>query len=538
MQFVGNLSKTSGNHTFKFGVDVRRAYNLRVPSDTHRSGELTFSSNRTRGPAGGGLGLATFLLGDVTSFGRYVSPNTDARERQWRHFYYGQDTWRATQKLTVNYGLRLDIINPQTINEPGNAGFLDLDTGEIKVVGVGDIGLNGDVENSLNWAPRLALAYQLYGEDGHQGGLRTQLRHRRVRVALRPLRDTEPAGAVGAAAQRAGELRSRLHARAGPPPPDSFPPSRRAAASRCRTGSSRGRCRRSNACRTSMPSTSPFQRRSTRIRCRSKPATSATTAATCLPATALAININQATLDGYPGVPRNNRRPYLQPVRLDAGHRLLLQLREQPYNSLQTKFTKRFSNGYSVQVNYTLQKAEQENGEYLPDAAAAGRGFIRHRAQRGSRRLGPHAQLRVLDRRRAADRTRQGVDDRRVSRDGSPRRRVAGQHQHLHLRAGCRSTSRIETPEPTAIPVANRADLVGDPDGAATRDQWFNATPIGDSGSAFRPPATGTFGDMARNYLRGPGYWRVDASLFKHFTDDRDTRTFESASRRSTSSTT
>ena len=92
---VGNLTKISGNHSFKFGVDVRRAYNLRVPSDSHRSGELTFNADRTSLNGSGGLGLATFLLGDVTHFGRYASPNTDARERQWRHFYYAQDTWRA-----------------------------------------------------------------------------------------------------------------------------------------------------------------------------------------------------------------------------------------------------------------------------------------------------------------------------------------------------------------------------------------------------------------------------------------------------------
>ena len=68
---------------------------------------------------GGGLGLATFLLGDVTRLRRYVSANTDARERQWRHFYYAQDTWRVNSKLTLNYGLRLDVINPQTVNEAG-----------------------------------------------------------------------------------------------------------------------------------------------------------------------------------------------------------------------------------------------------------------------------------------------------------------------------------------------------------------------------------------------------------------------------------
>ena len=46
-QFVGNVTKLMGNHSVKVGIDVRRAYNLRVPSDRHRSGELTFHHNRT-----------------------------------------------------------------------------------------------------------------------------------------------------------------------------------------------------------------------------------------------------------------------------------------------------------------------------------------------------------------------------------------------------------------------------------------------------------------------------------------------------------
>jgi hypothetical protein len=141
-QFVGNLLKTWGNHTFKFGIDIRRAYNLRVPSDNHRSGELSFSQNRTGRVVNGtlqaeGLGLATFLIGDVTFFKRFVSSSEDARERQWRHFYYGQDTWRVTPKLTLAYGLRLDVINPQTVNEAGNGGFVDTKTGEVLVAGCG-----------------------------------------------------------------------------------------------------------------------------------------------------------------------------------------------------------------------------------------------------------------------------------------------------------------------------------------------------------------------------------------------------------------
>src|SRR5262249_3347770 len=35
--------------------------------------------------------------------------------------------------------------------------------------------------------------------------------------------------------------------------------------------------------------------------------------------------------------------------------------------------------------------------------------------------------------------------------------------------------------------------------------------------SVFSAPAVGTFGNQKRNSLRGPGYWRTDASLFKKF---------------------
>ncbi|MGZ5363832.1 MAG: outer membrane beta-barrel protein, partial [Mycobacterium sp.] len=61
----------------------------------------------------------------MTRFRRYVSTEIDAGERQWRHFYYGQDTWRVTPKLTLNLGVRLDVINPQTVSGAAKGGFLD-----------------------------------------------------------------------------------------------------------------------------------------------------------------------------------------------------------------------------------------------------------------------------------------------------------------------------------------------------------------------------------------------------------------------------
>ena len=161
-QWVGNSTRIIGNHSLKFGVDVRFQQNLRVPSDTHRSGQLTFDATTTEGPNGGGLSLASYLLGRVQSFGRYVSNSTDAAERQKRLFSYVQDTWRITPKLTVNYGLRWEIYFPQYVNGEAKGGFQNLATGEVLITGQNGIGMNGNVNTAFtHFAPRLGVSYQI-----------------------------------------------------------------------------------------------------------------------------------------------------------------------------------------------------------------------------------------------------------------------------------------------------------------------------------------------------------------------------------------
>src|SRR5215472_13916836 len=178
-QGVTNWTKIWGNHSFKFGADIRSANNLRIPSDANRTGQLTFDSRNTSGgdpvgtPGGtttglGGLDLATFLLGNVTQLQRFVSASLNASEHQWRYFFYGQDTWRITPKLTLNYGLRWEIYAPESVNAKGNGGFANppLQTGPgdgvIRVAGYGPWGLNGNIDNNYHsFAPRLGLAYSM-----------------------------------------------------------------------------------------------------------------------------------------------------------------------------------------------------------------------------------------------------------------------------------------------------------------------------------------------------------------------------------------
>ena len=121
-QVVNNWTFIKGNHTFKVGADLRYGRNLRVPSDNDRAGLLNFNAGPTSQPGtnAGGLGFASFMLGDVTSFNRYVSTSTNAKEFQKRTFFYGQDTWRVTKNLTLNLGLRWEIYFPESVNGPGN----------------------------------------------------------------------------------------------------------------------------------------------------------------------------------------------------------------------------------------------------------------------------------------------------------------------------------------------------------------------------------------------------------------------------------
>jgi hypothetical protein len=171
-QIVNNWTKIWGNHSVKVGVDLRYAHNLRVPSDTDRAGQFTFGNNPTSANGSNGLGWATYVLGQSTNFGRYVSTSTNAREYQPRNFFYAQDTWRATRALTLNLGLRYELYFPESVNAPGNGSLMKLDDGYMHVAGVGGIGSNmgWSISYGKMFDPRIGVAYQVSDKMVIRGG--------------------------------------------------------------------------------------------------------------------------------------------------------------------------------------------------------------------------------------------------------------------------------------------------------------------------------------------------------------------------------
>lgn len=530
-QVVSNLTKILGNHTWKFGVDVRRALNLRVPSDNHRSGELTFGGGRT------GMPLATFLIGDVTGFRRYVSTSTDARESQWRHFYYGQDTWRATPKLTIAAGIRADVINPQKLNAAGNGGFPDLNTGQIVVAGVGDNNLAGNVKNKVNLAPRIGVAYQLndkmvirggFGRSFDIGVFGTVFGHT-VTQNL-PVLAVQNLNAASATARV-------FNLSAGPPAPTGFfgittlpnacpvggCVSNSAIPSSGRFFLPDGITVRALAAKQTLPRVDAYNvtfQWEFRKNWSFEAAYVGNNGKNVFVGDNPDLNVNQATLVGYgsngftPAVSLNARKPYFQKfgwtqdILLYQGYKATNR-----YDSMQLKLNKRFADGYSILTHYTLQKSENNAGEQFPFNPDLNRGV----ADFNRKHIFVLSQLFELP-------------------VGRNKRFFNGISRIADLFIGgwqINSNTTWQTGFPFNVgydacrdalnPATNSIQRHCDRDTGPSRPNVngeIKYTP-GVNGtidtSVFSKPAVGTFGNLERNALTGPRYWRTDGSMLKKF---------------------
>ncbi len=522
-QLATNLTKVTGNHTLKFGIDVRRAFNLRVPSDKHRSGELSFSRDRTAQIVGGvpvsgtGNGLATFLIGDVTRFERYVSTSLDARESQWRHFYYAQDTWRVTPKLTLALGLRADVFNPQKLNAPGNGGFVNLETGQIDVAGVGNNNLSGNIKNKVNFAPRLGVAYQINDKMVIRGGFGRSY-DTGVFGSIFGHTVTQNLPVLAIQNLDGNGINRVFNLATGPAAPSGFfgitTLPRNCPATGCINNPSlpssgsffipNGISVRALAPQQTLPSVDAYNvtfQWELRKNLSLEAAYVGNNGRNVFVGDNPELNINQPTIAGFGTLSRDARKPlfqkfgWTQDIYLYQGYKATNR-----YDSMQLKLTKRFTDGYSFLTHYTLQKSVNNSGEYfnIDPSINRGRGDFERThnfvlSQLYELPFGRnHKYLNGIN--KVADAFIGGwqINSNTTIQSGF----------HFNVTYDGASADRDTGP--------NRPNV----NGKIVYKPGVNGSINTD---VFSKPARGTFGNLERNALTGPGYWRTDASMLKKF---------------------
>lgn len=164
--FVNNWTKTFGKHTVKFGGDFRfnrdglfqtQVYSLRGQY-RFRSGQTARNGDPNQGFANA---YAAFLLDLPNDYGRDLL-SAFPEYVQFPLFTYVQDKWQVSKKLTVDIGVRHELYPPATPRLKGGFSNYDIDTNSMIVAGVGSNPSNlGRKTYKANFAPRFGISYRL-----------------------------------------------------------------------------------------------------------------------------------------------------------------------------------------------------------------------------------------------------------------------------------------------------------------------------------------------------------------------------------------
>ena len=170
-QFVGNshLSWVKGRHGLRFGMEFTRNdmnhFQPQGGSFQTPRGSFNFAGSVTA--LKGGVtanqvnSLAQFLLGIPDNVGRadQVAIPNSIRWSTWS--MYARDSWQITSKLTVNYGLRWEYY-PMATSDHGGVKLFNPLTGNVLIGGHGSVPQNDGVDMGHGqFLPRFGLAYRL-----------------------------------------------------------------------------------------------------------------------------------------------------------------------------------------------------------------------------------------------------------------------------------------------------------------------------------------------------------------------------------------
>jgi hypothetical protein len=156
-QFLNNASYVSGDHLIKFGVDFRVSQQNAF-RDIESRGRLQFS------PFGQitGNALGDLLLGFpfLTSIARVDNPQQIRTES---YNFFINDSYRATARLTLTFGLRYEYNSPP-VDAEDRANVYDVTTRSLVQVGANGVPRSGFDADKNNFAPRVGFAWTI-GEE-------------------------------------------------------------------------------------------------------------------------------------------------------------------------------------------------------------------------------------------------------------------------------------------------------------------------------------------------------------------------------------
>jgi hypothetical protein len=144
-----SLAYVTGSHNFKAGFQTEE---LNTNTYYHTNGNLNYY----------------FLNGTPLSIVQYAYPYLLRAKAKADLGIYAQDQWKASNKLTLNLGLRWDYFNsyvpPQTAGLPGETdGYWAGTPTTNQWLGPRTFNPVYDVPNWKDWNPRLGIAYDLFG---------------------------------------------------------------------------------------------------------------------------------------------------------------------------------------------------------------------------------------------------------------------------------------------------------------------------------------------------------------------------------------
>ncbi|MBM3739632.1 MAG: TonB-dependent receptor [Acidobacteria bacterium] len=148
--YFWSLSRITGKHTLKVGMEARRAQQNLTLSNVVR-GNFTFSTTFT------GISIGDVLLGQPLLVTKIPTPLISGM-RQTTTGTYIQDDWKVTRRLTINLGMRFEYFQP-LLDKYDNARLFDPSDRTVKRVGTNGMPRAGYGTDKNNFAPRAGFAF-------------------------------------------------------------------------------------------------------------------------------------------------------------------------------------------------------------------------------------------------------------------------------------------------------------------------------------------------------------------------------------------